>query len=502
MSLNSLTRRRIDFTSKDFESWLVELRLMAQSVYPSWTDHNRANIGNLQHELFAHTLDVMTHSIDQQTNERLVICARQRKSMIDLGKFVGYELPGATEASVDLEFTLSDGTPRSHDVIIPAGTRVRAPDAVNPVTFWVVAGARILAGTIQISNVAARNAEPQIDSFTGDGSLHQKVKLARTPYLDQSAQVVVGGDVYTEVDNLLLYDATDKVFMVEVDEADQASLMFGDNVNGLAPTGIGSCAYDTGGGVIGNVEANTISEVLDSLQDELGASVICVVRNPSLAGGGTDRMTVEEARVAIPESVLTANLVTCSRDQFEINARRVRGVARSLVLVHDDDATIPEYQSDVYIVPTGGGLPSAALKAEVLNEITVVRPQPVGMDVFVLDPALKIISITATVFLKQGYTQAEVRANIEAALDAFFALTDAEGNPNPLVDFGFHVKDYRGMSVAEVPWSDIFNAVRDAEGVRKVSQTFIPAADVTLLNNEFPVLGSIFLNDGDLGTPF
>jgi hypothetical protein len=503
MAINTLTERAIEFTSKDFESWLVELRTKATAVFPQWTDFNRANIGNLMLELFAHTLDIMTYCIDQQTNEAFIPTARQRRSMIDLGKLVAYELPGATEASVNLEFTIADGQARSVDITIPALTQVTAPDAENPQSFWTTAAAVITQGNIQVTGVAARNAEPQEEAIATNGTASQEIRLAQTPYLDNSAQVEIGGDTYTEVESLLTYGPSDKVFRVMVDENNVGVLIFGDGVNGYAPNGAGNVTYETGGGESGNVEPNTINEIQGTITDATGQQVQMTVRNPSDAGGGTDRMSVEEARVAIPESVHVANLVTCSRDQFEINARNVRGVARSLVLVHDDDTTIPEYTAYVYIVPTGGGLPSATLKAEVLNEITVERPQPVGMDVYVYDPVLNIISISATVYLEEGTTESEARTNIESSLDDFFALTDANGVVNPLINFGFHVKNWQGTADPEVPWSDLFNAVRDATGIRKVDKTtFTPSADVTLLNNEFPVLGSITLTNGDTGSTF
>ncbi len=503
VAFESLTVAQIDFTSKDFEAWLTRLRQLAEATFPTWTDFNKANFGNLMLELFAHTLDVASYSIDQQTNEKLVRLMRLRKSAIDLGALVGYTLPGATEASVDLEFTIADGEVRSVDVIIPAGTEVVAPDVENPIPFYVQSEARITQGTLQVTGVSARNAIPQQDSLNTDGSQSQRIRLSESPYLDGSVSVVIAGDTYTEVDNLLEYGPSDKVFSVFVDENDYATLLFGDNTNGYAPTGTGTADYETGGGEAGNVDANTITGISNTILDERGDSVQLTVRNPSAAGGGTDRMTVEEARVAIPESVIVANQVTVSRDQFEINARGVRGVARSLVLTHDEDVSIPEYTAYVHIVPVGGGLPSTALKAEVLNEITVVRPQPVSMDVYVLDPVLNIISIWATVYREEGVSKTEARANIETSLNSFFALTDSDGNVNEQINFGYHVKAADGTTAAEVPWSDIFNAVRDAEGIRKVDKsTFTPSADVSLDLDEFPVLGSIALIDGDDGSPF
>ena len=115
--VETITARATDFTDRDFDSWVVELRSRAQVAYPNWTDYNRANFGNIFLELFAHTLDVVSFYQDQQYLETRVVFARLRRSMIALGKNVGFRLPGATRATVDLEFTFADGVARDTDLV-------------------------------------------------------------------------------------------------------------------------------------------------------------------------------------------------------------------------------------------------------------------------------------------------------------------------------------------------------------------------------------------------
>lgn len=501
---SGLFERLADFTDRDFESWRAALRLRASTKFPAWTDFNRANIGNLKLELFAHTLDVVSYTMDQLLLETRTTWATQRKSMEDIGKNVGFALRGAEAATADLEWTIADGEVRARDVLIPVGSEIKTQDAQDPVSFFTTAEGRILAGNLQVTDVPSKHAETQQDIFTADGSANQEFTLTQTPYLDNSLAVDVAGDpAFTQVDNLLNSGPTDKHFVVQVDENDRATFRFGDGDNGVAPSGVVTADYETGGGVVGRVDANALSEPVGQFTDTAGVPVQLLVRNPVAASGGLDRMNVEEARVAIPASLITVAKVSVSRDQFEANAKLVRGVARALLLTSDDDTTIPEYQANVHIMPVGGGLPSSTLKAEVLNELTEVRKPPVGMDVFVLDPTLNIINYTATVYLEQGFIEADVRANIEASLDSFFALQLESGAPNPQIDFGFKIKAADGSAAAEIPFSDGFNAVRDAAGVRKVDKaTFVPAADVALANKDFPVLGSIGLTNGDTSSPF
>ena len=98
-----------------------------------------------------------------------------------------------------------------------------------------------------------------------------------------------------------------------------------------------------------------------------------------------------------------------------------------------------------------------------------------------------------------------VRERIKTNLAAMFRVSEPDGTPNLLVDFGFNVKDADGYPAGEVSWSDVFNVIRDTEGVRKMGDLHgdlklagLPA-DVRLAIKEFPVLGTVTLMNGDTG---
>lgn len=121
------------------------------------------------------------------------------------------------------------------------------------------------------------------------------------------------------------------------------------------------------------------------------------------------------------------------------------------------------------------------------------------------DPVYRGIDIAARVFLRQGASAAEVRDRVRAGLAAYFRVSEPDGTPNPLVDFGFNVKDAEGKAVGEVAWSDVFNVVRDTPGIRKMGDARLDLtlnglpADVKLGVREFPVLRSVVLRNGDTG---
>lgn len=507
----ALTERSFDFTNRDFDSWRLELINRARTVFPTWTDFNTANFGNLLLELFAHTLDVLSFTQDQQFRETRITQAVLRKSMIEIGKQFGFKLPSPSAATVDLEITIASGIPNANDIDIPAGTIVQTQDPNDRVKFQILNDETIPAGQVQITGISAENSTTAIKTFVGDGTANQEFVLPQTPYIDSSAEVDVVGDTYEEVDSFFNSGPTDKHFIVETDQNDKAKLIFGNGTQGVAPSGTITITYKFGGGARGNIDANKVEFEDSTFLDTASNSIQLTVRNPSGSSGGLDRMTVEEARIAIPNSINTVGQRSVTRQDFENNALSVRGVARAMFLTSNEDPGIPENEGRMFIMPIGGGLPSTSLKSEVEDFINNERPPCITFTFEMEDPSLRIISISAEVFLNFNISETQARTAIENSLEAFFRLTEPDGTPNEKIDFGARLKDRSPVSIpfGEIPFSDLFNAVRDAADengnlvLRKVEEdTFTPADDLDLLDKEFPVLGSVTLTNGDTGSTF
>ena len=154
----TITQAASDFTARDFDSWGVELRSRANAAFPNWTDFNIPNFGNILLELFAHTLDVISFTQDQQFRETRIAWAQLRKSMIHLGRNVGFKLPGAVPSTVDLTFQIADGLTRTTTITIPATTVIQTPDLAEKVEFDLIADAVIAVGTTEITGQSAENA--------------------------------------------------------------------------------------------------------------------------------------------------------------------------------------------------------------------------------------------------------------------------------------------------------------------------------------------------------
>jgi len=501
----ALLAQATDYTDKDFDSLRLRLQNLVRSVFPEWSDFNVASFGNVLVELYAFVGDVLTYYQDNQARESRIATATQRKNLIALCKLLGYQPSGARAATVDATFTLA-ATPAA-DVRIPVGTQVRTASITDPVAFQLLSDVTIPAGTAPaMAEGTLEHSEAQEEPFVSTGLPNQEVVLPASPFLDESALISAGNGDYTEVSSFLASTATDRHLTVVVDQNDRATVRFGNGVNGAIPSGTITIRYKTGGGATGNVNAGTLTKLEGSFTDDAGNPVTVAVTNPQPASGGTDRQTLAQIRVLAPESVRVLNR-TVSREDFEINARRLAEVARALMLTSNEDTGVAENTGILYVIPRGGGLPSQALKDAVEQQVTVVYPSTLTFQVSVQDPVYLSVDVEAKVYLRQGANAATVRMAIQKALEDFFAVSLPDGTPNPSVDFGWNLKDAEGNPAGELALSDLFDAVRDVAGVRKIGDgpdDFLlngAREDLSIGVREFPALGAVSLLNGDTGLP-
>jgi len=488
-------------TDKDFDALRLRLIALARSVFPDWSDFAVASFGNVLLELYAFVGDVVGYYLDNQARESRLVTATQRKNVIALARMLGYKLHGARAATAEAVFALARAS--AADVRIPTGTVVRTREVTEPVRFQLLSDVVIPAGALQATGVV-ENSKTYVQLFDSRGLADLDIILDHTPYLDASVAVSAANGTFVEKESLLGSGPNDRHFVVLVDQNDRATVRFGNGTSGAPPTGTVTVAYKTGGGAAGNVDAGRIVVVEGTFTDAHGRAAQVSVTNPEPASGGTDRQSVASAKLLAPESLRTLTR-SVTREDFEVNARRVPGVARALMLTSNEDPTVPENSGVLYVIPQGGGLPTPALKNLVLLQVTEVYPATLTFQASVQNPVYRKVDVEARIYLRQGHAAATVRERVKANLAAMFRVSEADGTPNPLVDFGFNVKDADGNASGEVAWSDVFNVIRDTEGVRKIGDLHgdlklsgLPA-DVKLAIKEFPVLGTVTLVNGDTG---
>ena len=493
-----------DYTDLDFDAARLRLQNLVASTFPEWTDFNVGSFGNILLELFAFVADVVTFQTDALARESRLLTATQRKNLIALCQLIGFRPAGAVAATADLRISLA--APPKADVRVPRGTRVRTASITTPISMQLLADVVIPAGASPpVAVGVVEHSEPHSELFAASLLPDQIIALSVAPYLDGSARVSAANGAYAEVPNFLGSAAGDRHFVVAIDQSDQATLRFGTGVSGALPAGTIQIDYLTGGGAGGNVNAGALVKLEGAVSDDEGSPVVATVTNPAPAAGGLDRQTMSQIRVLAPESLRVIQR-TVAREDFEIVARRVPGVARALMLTRNEDDSIAENAGILFVLPAGGGLPSQAIKDAVMRKVTIDYPCTLTFQVAVQDPTYRPIDVAARIYLRASASPAAVRAAVLQALSRFFDAMDVDGTPNLSIDFGWYMRDEDASELGgSLPLSDVFNVVRDTDGVRKLeasSRGFLlngEWADVPLGTREFPVLGAVELVNAATG---
>lgn len=504
----ALLPRNFDLTDKDFDSLRARLFKLIGSVFPTWTAEDVANFGNILVELYAHVGDMLGFYLDNHALESRITTARLRRSLLALVKLIGYRPRGASASQVDETFTLAAAM--AGTVTLPAGSKVLTAEVTAPIAFQLLADLVFAPGEL-VKSATVEHSETIAEAVASTGLANQVFELQRTPFIDGSAVVSAPNGDYTEVDNFLSSTSTDRHFTTTVDQNDRARITFGNDVNGAIPaTGTIAITYKIGGGSSGIVEAGALSRLEQTFTDSHGTVARITVTNANRSSGGLDRASNAQIATYAPESLRVLGRCV-SREDYEIAAKTVSGVARALH-VTSNEYNVGENQGILFVVPEGGGVPSSTLLASVRALYTPTGAYP-GENTYELDvqaAAYYPINIVATIYRASGVTKATAKARTLAALAAFFSLyttTDqGETIPNPAIDFGCNMKDADGNPANAIAWSDVFNVVRDVVGVRKVD----PSVNGLLLNGlrsdvaigaaAFPTLGTVQLIDGDDGT--
>jgi hypothetical protein len=503
----ALLPENVDYTDKDFDALRTRLFALIASVFPDWTDQSVANFGNILVELFAFTGDVLTYYQDQQARESRITTAVLRKSLLGLAKLVGYAPSGASAATVDVTITLSAPVQAGATLTIPKGDRVKTAEITSPIFYQFLADLVFQAGEVT-KTVSVENSAFEETNLVSSGAANQSFVLPATPYVDDSAAPVFANGAYTEVDNFLASTAADRHFTIIVDQNDRATLRFGNGVNGAVPSGSGTVEYKTGGGKAGRVEQSAIKAMEKSYSDSLGRRVPMTVTNPSASSGGDDRETNAQIAVNAPESLRVLKRAV-AREDYEIAATQVAGVARALMVTKDEYSPVSENSGFLFVVPVGGGTPSGSLLTDVANQFIPSGPYPKTntFNLQVQAASYLTVNVSVILYFRQGFVPHAVALAAYEALQAYFAPQNADGTPNEDINFGYYNQDQDGLPAGTLDWSTIFNVVRDVPGIRKIdpgSTGFLlngQRNDLALTAIQFPRLGDFAVVDGSTGLP-
>ena len=391
---------------------------------------------------------------------------------------------------------------------------------------WRSDGSRI--GAVQLVTLNAVPCEQVVAGVpqllgTGTGQPGQAYTLTSAPVLLDARhpvklQVEESGN-WTEwrrVDTLDASVATDRDFTVD---AESGTVRFGTRFPQLGER-IRVSSYHFGGGAVGNVPAQAIARVGDTLAgptppqplrrpSQVASALKCA--NPFAAYGGADSESLDAALRRIPAE-LRRNRRAVARDDFASLALETPGLelgrAECLPLFHAPSRSHKPGTVSVVVWPArdpqhpNAPLPDAWELAQVCAWLD--RWRLVTTELFVIPPTYRRIALALSVKVREGYGLDAVRDWVDLLLRQFLAPLPPygpDGNGWPL---GRRViaRELEGaaMQVEGVEYIEALRldvATRQADG----SETWA-AIDVQQLDEwEVPEVAGIVVVDGALPAP-
>lgn len=494
----------IDYQARDYQSLLQVMRQLIPQKLPEWLDYaNEADFGNVLLEIFAYMGDILSYYQDRVANESFLGTARSRRSVIQHLRLIGYELGTAAPAGASLSLTVP-GTVTDTVTIAKGDAFATKSSNTQPSMRFEYTGDTPL--TIDFSTITAdpNTGTKTFGNGTGgipveegrlfsgellgvaDGSPNQRYPLAhprlilRPPGSAQQpgGDVVLTTTVGTTVqpwrlrDTLAFSQGGQPDFAVEIDENDQATIVFGDGNFGAIPASGAqiTVTYRTGGGQAGNVPADAIQTIVNAPQLALlGAKV----SNPVPATTGADRETIEHAVQQAP-AVFRSLGRAVTPDDYEALAGKFQGVGKVRAVAAGWN------QVSLFVAPAGGGgkvsdVLEAGLKAYLEDK------RMISQLIEVIDVDYIPIQVTAQIAVQSYYVPADVASAVLQATAVLLAFDKVDfGQPIYLSKFYEETQNVAGVAYV--------NITEFRRGDAPATPAVEPSGLISLRPNEIPVV--------------
>ena len=404
----------LDISLNDLFTNMLEYK---RAIAPDWTDESASDFGIRLLWLFSVLSNWNVDNMERVKNNSYIALTQDREAMKYLCQLINYQLGTATAASGTATFTLESGHP---EFTIPIGTQIgtKETEELSRIFYETSQSQIVLVGVTEI-DVPITNGETFSDEILGssDGTILQIFTIPKKPIIYDSETIEVNDgswSAWTRVDNLVDSQGADEHYRVIIDEDDNYKILFGTGENGKIPvagTNNIRATYRQGGGEESNVDAGYITELISSV------NYVESVTNAAATSGGSDKETLEHARVYAPASLRNLERAVTTQDiealSNTFNSPVHGGIATSKAF------EVGGVSISVMIVPRAGGLPTSGLKAELQTYLDERRMAATSINV--IDPVYEFVTVTATVYALPNYVASVVADNVRRGLVSYIA---------------------------------------------------------------------------------
>jgi hypothetical protein len=489
----------VDYMARDYESLLKAMYDLAPLKLPQWKDFaNEADFGNVLLEMFAHIGDILSYYQDRVANESFLGTARTRRSVIEHLRLIGYKLSTAVPAAASLDVSVPETV--NAVVTVNAGDAFATKSLKNKpslrfeytrespllIDFSTIAadsgthkkifrGLPVEEGRLIMSEVLG----------TSDGLPNQRFILAHPGVilhpigaaLQTSRDIILVTQLGAVIDppwnlqdTLAFSRAGQKDYVIEIDEADQATVIFGDGRFGAVPASGAQirATYRVGGGQVGNGPADSIQTIVGAAQLALlGAQVT----NPAAATGGADRESIENAIQHAPAVFRSLKRAVTAAD-YEALALSFKGVGKVQARATGWNTVT------LYVAPEGGGKVSDVLEANLKAYFEDKRM--LSQIVEVQDVDYVSIFVTAEIGVESYYPRLEVQAMVQKVAGSVLAFDN--------VNFGQTIYLSKFYEASEAIAGVLFVNISEFRRGDTATPAVEPSGKITLASNEIPVV--------------
>lgn len=450
---------------------------------PNWTDESASDFGIQILWLDSVLMRWLVDHLERVKANCYLPTATSREAVRLICAARDYVLAEASSASVSVTFSCQGGHPQ---FTIPKGTKVGTAEQTDQkqIVFETAAAAVVNTGvnTIAVTCVQGESITAEVVG-SSDGTTGQSFACKQKGVVWHSELVEVfdtGAWVtWTRVDSFFDSAATDNHYRVLTDDNGAYRILFGNGVNGRIPgrgTNNVRVGYRKGGGLIGNVGAGSITELITAVQYVTG------VTNALAASGGQDRESIESARLRAPAFIRTLQRAVTLSDMETLAEHYVSptfgAIAKAKAISYGG------FSFHVMIVPRSGGYPDAAHRAELQAYLDELRM--VCTAIQVTNPNYRQVNVTATVTMYPNFSPAEVAARIRERLVAY--ISPAYQDPTTGV--------YPHGFGRDIHLSDLYALIDGTDGVDHCTVT-VPTSSIIVNDYEIADIGTITLTVDD-----
>lgn len=384
----------------------IKVKLLAYTNNLVNIDDNK--LLSLLIKVWSNIAEHIHYYIDAMYGEVLISTVSVYENAIRLARSNGAVIntykAATTTIRVTLTYTGDSDTPLLTSTTIPAYSRFSNGNVVftNTVTTVIPQqNASSVYVDLLCSNISIVNGIA-LGDLTGELN---KVILLPYSIHRNTVSIYVDNEAWTRVDSFAFSSPTDKHYIITVEPSGGIITIFGDNVMGAAPIGNCTANIATTDGELGNVPANTVTEILSDLIIPIEWEVSAYNIVNGSGGGGID--TLEDIR---------RNLIYLNRNNkvmirpidFTETASLHPSVAFAGISFNGGlDVT-------VYIYPLGGGIASSLLIQDVATYLEERKSIPTVLSVKPIGETSLFATIDVTVL--PTYSNSEVKSKVIADL--------------------------------------------------------------------------------------